>query len=82
MAIATVDNCLVMAHFSATSGTAAGANVDIVDPGVKVYSSVPVSLRRYTLYNGTSMVTPDVAGIVALCAQAIPPNHNYSHFHR
>lgn len=72
MAVAAVDNCLVVAPFSATSGSASGANVDIAGPGVKVYSSVPVNQGRYAIYNGTSMATPHVAGIAALYAQAMP----------
>lgn len=72
MAVAAVDNCLVVAPFSATSGTASGARVDIAGPGVRVYSSVPVNKGRYAVFNGTSMATPHVAGIAALYAQAVP----------
>lgn len=70
MAVAAVDNCLQLAPFSCSSGTALGANVDIAGPGVAVYSSVPTNKGRYANFNGTSMATPHVAGIAALYAQA------------
>ncbi len=70
MAVAAIDNELQLAFFSCTSGPGLGANVDIAAPGVAVYSSVPMDKGRYAVYRGTSMATPHVAGIAALCSQA------------
>lgn len=70
MAVGAVNNCLLLAPFSTRSGTSLGANVDIVAPGVGVYSSVPVNQGSYRVFNGTSMATPHVAGIAALYAES------------
>jgi subtilisin family serine protease len=69
LAVGAIDSRLQLASFSCRSGSSNGANVDIVAPGVAVYSSVPMP-RRYSSFNGTSMATPHVAGIAALYAQA------------
>ena len=48
-----------------------GANVDLVAPGVDIYSSWPMP-QRYRSISGTSMATPYVAGIAALLCQKYP----------
>jgi subtilisin family serine protease len=68
MAVAALDNRLGVASFSAWSGNALGANVDIAAPGVAVYSSLPQG--QYASWNGTSMATPHVSGVAALYAQS------------
>ncbi len=73
MAVGAVDNGLRLASFSCGSGPASGANVDLVAPGVAVYSSTKLP-TRYASWNGTSMATPHVAGVAALWAQMSAAN--------
>jgi subtilisin family serine protease len=69
MAVGAVDSQLRIANFSARSNPVAGGQVDIVGPGVNVYSSWKMP-DRYRIISGTSMATPHVAGCAALWAQA------------
>jgi subtilisin family serine protease len=68
MAVGAVDPSLRLAPFSCTGINGNGGEVNIVGPGVNVFSSVPMP-TRYGFKNGTSMATPHVAGIAALWSQ-------------
>jgi subtilisin family serine protease len=69
LAVAALDDQLRPASFSARGVNPNGGAVDIAAPGVNVYSSWPLA-PMYRRLNGTSMATPHVAGIAALCVQA------------
>lgn len=59
MAVGAVDSNLERASFSSV-----GNELEVMAPGVNVYSSVPGD--SYDSYNGTSMASPHVAGAAAL----------------
>ncbi|MDP3312947.1 S8 family serine peptidase [Lutibacter sp.] len=45
-------------------------NVDVYAPGVQIYSTVPKN--EYARYNGTSMASPEVAGVATLVRSYYP----------
>jgi subtilisin family serine protease len=45
-------------------------NVDVFAPGVQIYSTVPEN--KYAKYSGTSMASPEVAGIATLIREYYP----------
>lgn len=66
MAVGAVDAQHRIANFSSGTRDSIGV-VDLVGPGVDVYSSWPMPIR-YRRISGTSMATPHVAGVAALIA--------------
>jgi subtilisin family serine protease len=77
MGVGAVNSTMQLAAFSNRGKFPPGGAVDIVGPGMEVFSSLPVSApsgfqTRYGLLQGTSMATPHVAGIAAMIAQAKP----------
>ncbi len=75
MAVGAIDSRLGAANFSARSSTVVdnGGKVDIAAPGVAVFSSwpaFPIPPRLHHSISGTSMATPQIAGIAAQWCQA------------
>ena len=65
--VAAVDTMLNRASFSNTVGN---IKMGIAAPGVKIYSTIPGD--KYATFNGTSMATPYVAGLVGLMKSIKP----------
>jgi hypothetical protein len=69
IAVGAVDSRLRVADFSARSLPVQGGQVDLMAPGVSVYSSWPM-MEEHRVLNGTSMATPHVAGVAALWGES------------
>ena len=65
--VSAVDTLLKRAHFS---NTVQDLRMGIAAPGVKVYSTIPSN--KYAFFNGTSMATPYVAGLLGLMKSIQP----------
>ncbi|MQA15002.1 MAG: S8 family serine peptidase [Pseudonocardiaceae bacterium] len=70
MAVGAIDVQRAVASFSSGS-VDPGGQVDVVGPGVDVYSSWLMP-QRYNTISGTSMATPHAAGVAALLGQRFP----------
>ncbi len=70
LAVGAVDSALQVADFSNRAINKEGL-VDLVAPGVNIYSSWPMP-AGHRILSGTSMATPHVAGIIALLCEKYP----------
>lgn len=76
IAVSAVDNSLNRAVFS---NYVQDIDMGIAAPGVNIYSTIPGS--KYASYNGTSMATPYVSGLVGLM-KSIKPDLNTKEAHK
>lgn len=65
--VSAVDTMINRAHFS---NTVQSVKMGIAAPGVKVYSTIPNN--KYAFFNGTSMATPYVSGLVGIMKSINP----------
>jgi subtilisin family serine protease len=71
MAVSALDSSLKVANFANGGLNSKGGQIDVIGPGVKIYSSWLMP-TRYRAISGTSMATPHVAAVAALIAEANP----------
>ena len=71
MAVGAVDSGLKIAYFSCGGLTKKGGQVDLVAPGVSVYSMINRQ-HEHDKWDGTSMATPFVSGIAGLFFEQNP----------
>lgn len=65
--VSAIDTLMNKAHFS---NTVQDLKMGIAAPGVKIYSTIPDN--KYAFFNGTSMATPQVAGLLGLMKSIRP----------
>lgn len=71
MAIGAIDPNFALAYFSCGGINPNGGEIDVVAPGVGIFSTAPAP-QLYRTMSGTSMACPHAAGIAALWAESDP----------